>query len=397
MSARDAMMLALLVATRALFGVQAQSVGALGPLLVGPVLADFIALGSVVGAYLLPGALVALPGGALAAWLGDRLALRLGLGLMALGGALLPLAPPGAWALEWSLAARMLAGCGGVVTNLVAMKLVIDRFSGARLPFALGCALAGWPIGIALSLLGLPPLAEAFGWRPALAVVAAAMAGLLLLVPWMGAAGPPPQRARAESARPPNWPALLAAALGWAGFNTSFIVMLSFTPALLVAHGAGVAEAGGLTSLYSWLSVPMLPLAGWLAGRSGRPVPQAALGLAGMALLPLPLAWLPPGLGAAALLVGLGVVGGLAGTPIFSLAARVLPPAARALGMGAFYVVFYASMALAPPLAGWARDTSGDPAAPVGVAAACALVGLLAVLAFPRLAARGTARPAAGG
>jgi len=100
MSARDALILALLVATRAMFGMQAQSVGALGPLLVGPVVADFIALGGLVGAYLLPGALVALPGGALAAWLGDRLALRLALGLMALGGALLALAPEGAWGLE---------------------------------------------------------------------------------------------------------------------------------------------------------------------------------------------------------------------------------------------------------------------------------------------------------
>ncbi len=391
MSTRDALILALLVATRAMFGMQAQSVGALGPLLVGPLVADFIALGSLVGAYLLPGALVALPGGALAAWLGDRLALRLALGLMALGGGLLALAPEGAWGLEWGLAARVISGCGGVVTNLVVMKLVIDRFTGPRLSFALGCALTGWPTGIALSLLGLAPLAEALGWRLALAGVAALLALLLLLVPWMGAGGPPPRVAQAESARPPNWPALLAAALGWAGYNTSFIVMLSFTPALLVAQGASLAQAGGLTSLYSWLSVPMLPLAGWLASRTGRPVLQAALGLAGMALLPLPLAWLPPGLAAAGLLGLLGLVGGLAGTAIFALAPRVLPPAARALGMGAFYVVFYSAMTLAPPLAGWARDASGNPAAPVYVAAACALMALLAVLAFPRLAARGGA------
>jgi MFS family permease len=139
----------------------------------------------------------------------------------------------------------------------------------------------------------------------------------------------------------------------------------------------------------------MLPLAGWLAGRTGRPVLQAALGLAGMAVLPLPLAWLPPGVAAGVLLAVLGVVGGLAGTPIFSLVAQVLPPAARALGMGAFYVVFYLAMALAPPLAGWARDASGDPAAPLWVAAACALLALMAVLAFPRLATRGRVAAAA--
>ncbi len=389
MARTDALILALLVATRLMFGAQAQSVGALGPLLVGPLVADFVALGSLVGAYLLPGTFIALPGAALSAWLGDRLALRLGLGLMALGGVLLALPPGPDWGLGWGMAARMLAGAGGVVTNLVVMKLVLDRFAGPRLPLALGFALTGWPAGLALSLLGLPPLAEALGWRLALAGVAGLLALFWLAVPLMGATGPAPRAANAGSARPPNWPALLAASLGWAGFNTSFIVILSFAPALLVAHGASLAEAGGLTSLTSWLSLPMLPLAGWLAGRSGRPVLLAALGLAGMAVLAPLLAWLPPGPAAAALLAALGVVGGLAGTPIFSLAPLVLPPGARALGMGAFYVVFYASMALAPPLAGWARDASGNPAAPIFVAAGCAALALLAVLAFPWLAARG--------
>ncbi|MHA8049093.1 hypothetical protein AB3X21_21125, partial [Roseomonas mucosa] len=68
-------------------GVQFQSVGSVGAMLVGPVVADFAALGVLIGLSQLPGAAVALPGGWLTARLGDRRARLGGLGLMVLGGA----------------------------------------------------------------------------------------------------------------------------------------------------------------------------------------------------------------------------------------------------------------------------------------------------------------------
>ncbi|WP_216348753.1 hypothetical protein, partial [Roseomonas sp. TAS13] len=67
--------LAMLVAVRVSMGVQFQSVGSVGAMLVGPVVADFAALGVLIGLSQLPGAAVALPGGWLTARLGDRRAL----------------------------------------------------------------------------------------------------------------------------------------------------------------------------------------------------------------------------------------------------------------------------------------------------------------------------------
>ncbi len=379
---QDWMVLALLVAIRAMFGMQAQSVGALGPLLVGPLLADFVALGTLVGAYQSPGVLVSLPAGALVARLGDRRILTTGMVLMALGGAVLAMAP----GLPMALVGRVASGAGGALLNLVLIKLVLDRFSGPALPVALGCMLGSWPGGIALALLGLPPIAALLDWRAALGCVALVFALLLLAVPALGAGGPPPRGAAVASARPPNWPALVAAGLAWVGYNTALILVLTFAPALFVAQGADAAAAGRLSSLYGWVLVPMLPLGGWLAGRWGRPVPLALLGLAGMVLLNPVLAVAGPGAAGAATLLGIGVLCGLAGAPIFSLPAQVLPPAARGLGMGVYYTIYYAGMALAPPVAGWARDASGEPGAPMLAAACCAAISAVAVLAFARFA-----------
>jgi MFS family permease len=378
---RDWTVLALLVGVRSVFAMQFQSAGALGPALVGGLVADFAGLGALVGAYQVAGCLVSLPGGALAARLGDRRVLLLGLGLMALGGALVAAAPAAAPA----LAGRVISGGGGAILNLILVKLVIDRFAGPALPLALGWILAAWPGGIALGLLALPPLAEALGWRAAMAAVALAAALLLLAVPVIRAGGPLAPGVAAGAIRPPNWPALLAAALAWLAFNVGFILPLAFAPAMFTAAGMAPAEAGSLVSLASWIGTPMVVLGGWLAARLGRPILVPCLFLGGMALFGLLLAAQPSGLAALLVLLGFGLFGGLSATPIFALTAQVLPPAARALGMGAFYTVYYSGMTALPPLAGWARDASGNPAAPILVAVAACGVAALAVLAFAGL------------
>lgn len=71
----------VLAVARMSMGAQLQVVGALGPLLIGTLAADWAALGSLIGAYSLAGIFVALPAGMLLARFGDRPVLLAGVGL----------------------------------------------------------------------------------------------------------------------------------------------------------------------------------------------------------------------------------------------------------------------------------------------------------------------------
>jgi MFS family permease len=204
-------------------------------------------------------------------------------------------------------------------------------------------------------------------------------------VPLLRPDGPQPHQPGA-AARPPNWPALLAAALGWSSFNIGLVLVLNFAPALLVARGLAAPEAGQLASLAGWALVVLTPLGGYLAGRHGRGSGQIMFGATLAVPLAEALAGLPPGAWAAAAYLAFGLATGLMAAPLISLPAQVLPPPARAFGMGAFYSLYYLAMAVVPPFAGWARDASGDPAAPLHLAALLLVVAGLAVPLFHRLA-----------
>src|SRR5438105_13922833 len=83
---RWVMLLVLLVARTAM-AFQFQSIGALGPMLVDTFHLDFVWLGTLIGLYMLPGTVVALPGGMLGQRFGAKRICLIGLALMAIGGA----------------------------------------------------------------------------------------------------------------------------------------------------------------------------------------------------------------------------------------------------------------------------------------------------------------------
>ena len=100
---------------RMTMAAQFQSVPALAPWLTDGGAMSFLALGTLTGAYLLPGALVALAGGWLGQTLGDARVALTGLALMTIGGF-------GGWLTESYDAAlgwRMLAGVGEPATQLL--------------------------------------------------------------------------------------------------------------------------------------------------------------------------------------------------------------------------------------------------------------------------------------
>jgi MFS-type transporter involved in bile tolerance (Atg22 family) len=78
----------------------------------------------------------------------------------------------------------------------------------------------------------------------------------------------------------------------------------------------------------------------------------------------------------------LGLICGLPAGPILSLPARVLQPATRAVGMGIFYTLYYATMMLGPVVAGACAKWTGSAAAAFDFGAALLLVCPLILWGF---------------
>jgi predicted MFS family arabinose efflux permease len=380
--------LALIIAARIAITIQMQSVGAVGPLL----LADpglgiaYTGLGALLGAYLLPGVFVALPSAWMMVRLGERRMVLAGLLLATVGGLAIAAAP----SFNTAFAARLAAGASTALLNVVLSAMLMARFTGPALAPAMGGFLAAYPFAVGLSFLVLPALGIAAGWRGAMLVVAALCALTLAAAPFVLARAP---AGRAGSStqplllRPGEWGPVLAAGLAWVGFNVGAVVVFGFAPALLAERGFSPEAAGALTSLAGWGCALLLPIAGALAERSGWPllVAAASLGATGAAVLALAA---DIGPAAAALLVA-GLVSALPAPVIMTLPARALSPETRATGMGLFWTVYYAGMALLPPVAGWAADATGSgAAAALCVAAAFLFAAIACMAAYTSLLAR---------
>src|SRR5690606_37639355 len=105
--------LALLFAVRTTMAIQFQSVAAMSPVIMhafGIGLAD---IGLLIGLYLAPGIVIALPGGEIGRRFGDKQVVLFGLALMIAGGAMIALLPES----HWQVAGRLISGTGGVLLN----------------------------------------------------------------------------------------------------------------------------------------------------------------------------------------------------------------------------------------------------------------------------------------
>jgi len=159
--------------------VQFQSVAAVAPLLSADFGVGLADIGILVGLYFVPGVLLALPGGAIGQRFGDKKTVLLGLVLMIAGS--LIMASSSSW--SGQISGRLMAGIGGVIMNVLMTKMVADWFTGKEISTAMAIFVNSWPIGIAISLLMLPPIGVVYGASGAYLAVAALIAvGLGLLV-----------------------------------------------------------------------------------------------------------------------------------------------------------------------------------------------------------------------
>lgn len=350
------LILAVLFFARLTMAFQFQSIGALSPLIIeehGVGLAD---VGLLIGLYLAPGVIVAIPGGAIAARFGDKRIVGLGMVMMLLGGLMVSVLP--GW--EVLMIGRLLAGAGGVILNIVMTKMLVDWFIGREISTAMAIFVNSWPVGIALALLILPLSAASGGLALVWWVISALIgAGLVLFVLlYRAPEGAVAVIASVQLTKLPVY-ALITASLVWALYNTALAMVFSFGPTLLNEKGWSLANAGTAISAFMIVFSVALPLGGILADRTGRRDLIILISLASFAALMPLVSYVPPWVIATIFLV-VGILFALAAGPIMTLPSLVLPPEARTFGMGVFFSIYYGVMMITPRFAGAMADKAGD-------------------------------------
>ena len=265
------LILSVLFLARTAMGFQFQSVAALSSLLVTELNIDYTQLGLLIGFYLLPGIVIAYPGGLLGQRFGDKNVAILGMTLMVVGGVLTGTSHD----YVVFLVGRLISGIGAVLLNVILTKMATDWFVGREIGTALALLVSSWPIGIGAALIVLPQLATTFSVRTAFVVTAVAAALVLALIaavyrvpaPLGDTVSPAGGRAFGLSVREIGLVTL--AGVIWSLFNVGYIILISFAPSLLIAQGISVKDAGMATSLASWTIIPTIALGGILLDRMG--------------------------------------------------------------------------------------------------------------------------------
>ena len=361
--------LAVLFFIRATMAVQFQSVAALATLLSADFGVSLADVGILVGLYFVPGVALALPGGAIGQRFGDKKTVLAGLVLMIAGSLFM------AFSSSWSgqISGRFLAGIGGVLINVLMTKMVADWFAGKEISTAMAIFVNSWPVGIALSLLALPPIGVIYGASGAYLAVAVLIAvGVGLLIGSYNSPAVSPGAGRSSGRLGFHAAmAVFCAGLIWGLFNIGFTMIFGFGPSMLVERGWTITAAGSAISIVLWLTVLSGPIGGLLADRTGHHNLTMVFCFFVSAML-LALASRTEAI--IAILIALGMSCGLTTGPILSLPARVLEPETRAIGMGVFFSISYVGLVLGPVLGGKYATWAGNAGAAFDFGATALLI-----------------------
>ncbi len=335
-------------------------------------------LGSLIGFYTLPGILVSLPGGYIARFVGEKRLLLGGLALMTAGGLV------SGFAADFNVvyAGRAVSACGVVFLFVVMTKAVGDWFAGGERFFAMAVFLNGWPIGMGVALVAQPVIGSSVSWHWIFLTSAMLCGAGFAAV--LGIFRHPPAAATEAQAEGDGRLTIRAvtlvtvAGLAWGTVNGGHIAIISFATSFLQARGIDTVEAGLIVSFNMWAVVVGVVAGGWITARFRRPVTLAVIGvllgaLGGIFFINGSSYMLWLAIAGFFSLVGAGV---LAVLPL-----EVLGGSNRAFGLGLFYTWWYVGFALLPWVAGWTRDVTGNPAAPIyfGISMV-ALTALLLIL-----------------
>ena len=292
-------------------------------------------------------AVAGLPLGRLADRGGRKRLLAVGVGVWA------GLTALGAGAISYAmlLATRLGVGIGEAVCAPAATSWIGDLVSAGRRAKALAGFMMAVPVGVMISLAVTGPVAQAYGWRLAVAVAAAPA---MLLIPALLCLDEPPHGASSETASPlklARVTALWWIAASGAIVNSALYTLSYFLPAFLTRfHGLTVGKAGLWTGIGSGVAgILGAVVAGIFGAGRLRLAALAALAAAPPALLAI---LLPPGNVASTLVLAM-VCYGLLQTYyglVYSTIHDIVGPELRGTAMSAYLLVSYLGGASFGPL-----------------------------------------------
>ncbi|MGE0422464.1 MAG: CynX/NimT family MFS transporter [Reyranellaceae bacterium] len=375
--------LCLILVARVAYGVHLQAVPSTASTLSRELGLSFADIGLLIGLFMLPGIVIAVPAGLLGQRFGDRRVALVGLVLMTLGAVI----GASAHCFLVLAAAQVVAGIGALVMGVLTTKMTADWFAGRDLPLGLSIMLNGFPVGMALGQLLFPALAETMSWRAAFIAGAAgaALGFLALAVPYRRHANDRAMRgpgalstrlSRAELA------AMIVAGVIWAAYNGCYMTLAGFTPVYLASIGLSTRTAGLFASATTMASVLGVLAGGLFTRRLQRP----DLLIAGIAILWGALLVAATLTHPAIMLIVAGFVGGIPAGLISAMPGQVLRPRTRGPGLGVFFTWLYVGFAVTPSLGGWMADLLQRPEAPLYTGAT------LLIAALPMLAVFGMMR-----
>jgi MFS family permease len=356
--------LGLLFACRTGLGFQFQTLGSVSGSLTTELGFSYTEIGTLIGLFMLPGLVLALPAGYAGRHVHDRTLVGLAFLCLGAGGAIASIAHGfGLLALG-----RIAAGVGFVIGTIYLTKMTADWFAGKELATAMGILVMSWPFGIAMGQIGQVWVDAHFGWRAVFLVAAVycILAALTVFVLYRAPSVARPAQAHAIGLPRAELLLTLLAAAVWGLFNAGYIVYLSFAPRMLIAGGYESAQAAAVVSIASWVMIFSGAVCGQIADRTGQRglIMYVCAAVAVVSLLLLKQASL-------AVLSSLlfGLVGMASAGVIMALTGDAMKPQHRAFGMGVFFTLYFLIVTLAPPVAGWLFDRTADPYGPILFAA----------------------------
>lgn len=367
---------------RTVMAIQFQSVAALSPFIMDSLVITLMQIGVLIGLYSAPGIIVAVAGGAVASWFGDKRTVNASLVLMVVGAAIFMTTTT----LAWAVAGRIISAVGGLVLNVLMTKMVIDWFAGRNVSTALAIFISSWPFGIALGLLILPPIATNADLRTAWIALTILTVAALLLFAFVYKVPPGAALSSARisfSALP--WTPLACAAVLWSLYNCAFAMIFGFGHLVLIERGMPVITASSAISAYIIAGAISVPVGGWLADRTGHSNQVILVSLVGGMLVFPAVLYLPNSFLLAILVLG-GLLAGLAPGPVVAMPGLILAPEMRAFGTGVFYSIYYMLMMIAPALAGTLADYVGNVSVAFVLGAGMMLLAIFALWAFRQTA-----------
>lgn len=381
--------LAILFAARFSLGFQFQTAGSVTPFLLRDFDSDYAGVGALVGLFMLPGLVFAVPAGFLGQRFGDKRLALAGLLMLALGGIVSAFGED----YQTIAAGRIISGTGGVILLILLTKMLADWFADKEIFLGMALYIIGWPVGIAAGQAVQPQIAETAGWSAVfitsalLCIVAFALIAIFYRSP--DAVATIRRRAFGTVSRS-EFILVNIAGLGWMFVNGAYLVLVSFGPVLLDERGVAFADAARVTSVMSWVFLFALPLGGYLATRFEIPKTVLTVGFGGSVVVGAMIPYVDAPFVTFALF---GILYAAAAPVLGALPAQILKPENRAPGMGIYFMWFFLGCTTLPALGGYLNDVAGTAAAPIFFAVAMMLATLTSAFAVYAMQRRWSEAP----